>query len=189
MHRFLSTVICSLIFTTVLLCADRESAAQNIAFPDSTETVATLIKLSAPIYPPVARQAHITGDVDLMIAVEKDGTVKSAVVVSGPPLLRSVALESAQHAQFECRRCSKEINPYRLVYTFQIEGDCSCQSKEDSAGHSERDQASPRIAEAQHRVTMTAHIICTCDPVSYVRKRRARNVFTFGDAASNKAAA
>ena len=53
------------------------------------------------------------------------------MAVSGHPLLRAAALDSAQHAQFECRKCSEATTSYRLAYTFQIEGDCSCVPVDD----------------------------------------------------------
>ena len=172
MSRFPSFLTIFLALGAVLPCASGESATQNIVAPDSQPTGVVLIKLSAPVYPPVARQAHITGDVDLMLSIRQDGSIESAVVVSGPPMLRSVALDSAQHAQFECRTCSEAINSYRLVYTFQIDGDCSCIPKESNSNHDEPDHTYPLIAEAEHRVTVTAQIICTCDPASDFRKRR-----------------
>ncbi len=84
------------------------------------------VNVSYPVYPPVARAAHITGDVDVMIGVRKDGSIESAVVVSGPLLLRPAALDSVQGSRFECRNCGEAINNYRLVYTFKLEDDCSC---------------------------------------------------------------
>jgi TonB family protein len=171
MNRILSIPVLTLALTMASACAV-ESAAQSLAIPDSTQTGVALIHLSPPTYPPVARQAHITGDVDLMLAIAQDGTVESAVVVSGSPLLGSAALESAQHARFECRKCSEAINPYRLVYTFQLVDVSSCTPAASNSNYIERDKTYPQIVEAQHRVTITAYSICIIDPASDFRKRR-----------------
>jgi TonB family protein len=160
----------SLVLTAVLSGAARKAMAQNVANSDSPQTGVALVDVSYPIYPPVARQAHITGDVDVTIAVRKDGSVESAQVVSGPLLLRPAALDSVQRSRFECRNCGDAINNYRLVYTFKIEGDCSCDPTDGNSN--QQNQPHPEITEAQHRVTVTAHITCTCDPASDFKKRR-----------------
>jgi TonB-like protein len=171
MGRLLSIPVLSLALTMASACAV-ESAAQSLAIPESTQPGVALINLTAPIYPPEARKAHVTGDVDLMLAIAQDGTVVSAAVVSGSPLLRSAALESAQHARFECRICSEPTNPYRLVYTFQLEDVSSCTPAASNSNHIERDKTYPQIVDAQHRITITAYIICISDPASDFRKRR-----------------
>jgi TonB family protein len=170
MSRFLTTLMFCLVFAAVLLGAARKAMSQNVANSDSPQTGVALVNVSYPIYPPVAREAHITGDVEVMIGVRKDGSVESAIVASGPPLLRPAALDSVQRSRFECRNCNEEINNCRLVYTFKIEGDCSCDPRDGNSN--QRDQPYSQITEAQHRVTVTAHTICTCDPASDFKKRR-----------------
>lgn len=121
MTGFLTTLIFSLALTTIWPRTVVESTTQNPATPKNSQTGVILVKLSAPIYPPAARTARISGDVDLMLIVRQDGSVGSVAVVSGSPMLTAAAVGSAQHTQFECRKCSEAENRYRLVYTFQIE--------------------------------------------------------------------
>ena len=78
-----------------------------------------LTKLANPMYPPLARQARIAGDVELALEIRTDGTVQSATVVKGHALLAQSALDSARHSQFECRNCT-ETEAVQLVYTFQL---------------------------------------------------------------------
>jgi hypothetical protein len=40
-----------------------------------------------PVYPPIAKQAHISGTVVLHCIIGKDGSVQQLEFVSGPPLL------------------------------------------------------------------------------------------------------
>jgi protein TonB len=60
-------------------------------------------------YPPLARQANITGDVELKLEIRKDGSIQSASVVSGHPMLTQAALNSAQRSHFECRGCEDGV--------------------------------------------------------------------------------
>jgi len=72
---------------------------------EAPETRVKLVKLSPLRYPPLARQARITGDVRVEVLIGTDGTVESAKMISGHLLLKQAAIESAQKSQFECRRC------------------------------------------------------------------------------------
>jgi len=177
MSRFFSILIVAFVLAAVLPHTVVESLAQDLT--DSPQTRVVLTKLSAPIYPPVARAAHVTGDVDLMLAIRQDGSIESAVVIGGPPMLRPAALESVQHTRFECRECSEKLNSYRLVYTFQIEGDCGCETapKESNSNSGAHDETYPRVTQAQNRVTVTAYIICICDPASLRKNRSMKRLY------------
>ncbi|MGA3090215.1 MAG: TonB family protein [Terriglobales bacterium] len=43
-------------------------------------------------YPPLARQANITGDVELKLEIRKNGSIQSVSVVNGHPMLTQAAL-------------------------------------------------------------------------------------------------
>jgi TonB family protein len=75
-----------------------------------------VISLFNPAYPPLARQARIYGDVELKVGVRKDGSIQSAVAVSGHPMLTQAALNSAQQSRYECRKCNDEVTFYSLTY-------------------------------------------------------------------------
>lgn len=42
-----------------------------------------LIKRTEPLYPPIARAAHVTGDVKIRVVIGLDGHVKSTTVQAG----------------------------------------------------------------------------------------------------------
>lgn len=148
----------------LFLVSHKTCAAQNLPRADSPPNGVVLTKLVQPIYPPVARAAHVTGDVDLVLTIRPDGAVDSVEVASGHPLLKESAVTSARQSQFECRRCTEPFNEYRLVYTFNVEGECECEPKETSPIKREPQQAFPQIPDAQHRVTVVAQVLCFCDP-------------------------
>lgn len=150
----------------VFLVSHKTYAAQDLSGADSPQNAVVLTKLVQPIYPPLARAAHITGDVDLVITVRSNGDVDSVVVASGHPLLKDSAVTSARQSQFECRGCTEQFNEYRLVYTFHIEGECECEPRETPSIKREPQQAYPQFPNAQHRVTVVAQLVCICDPVA-----------------------
>jgi TonB family protein len=55
---------------------------------------AKLITSVPPVYPNIARQARISGTVELQVVIDPAGHIQSANVVSGHPLLRQAALDS-----------------------------------------------------------------------------------------------
>lgn len=160
---------CALLF----LVTHKTCAAQGVSGSDGPQNGVVLTKLVQPIYPPVARAARITGDVDLVLTVRPDGAVDS-VDASGHPLLGESAVISARQSRFECRGCTEQFNKYRLVYTFNIEGECECEPRETASIKKEPQQAYPQFPDAQHHVTVVAQVFCTCDPLG--TKIRVRSV-------------
>jgi protein TonB len=57
---------------------------------------AKLIRQPRPVYPPLAKQARISGVVHLAAVIGKDGNVINLAVISGHPLLIPSALEAVQ---------------------------------------------------------------------------------------------
>jgi protein TonB len=57
---------------------------------------AKLIKKVIPMYPPLARQARVSGTVQLVGVIAKDGTIQQLQVVSGHPLLVRAALDAVR---------------------------------------------------------------------------------------------
>ncbi|MFN6962770.1 MAG: energy transducer TonB [Pyrinomonadaceae bacterium] len=58
------------------------------------------LSLPKPVYPPAARAVRAEGTVVVQITVDETGSVISAEAVSGHPLLRPAAVESARGAKF-----------------------------------------------------------------------------------------
>jgi protein TonB len=57
---------------------------------------AKLLKKVIPVYPPLARQARVSGTVQLIGVIAKDGTIQQLQVVSGHPLLIKSALDAVR---------------------------------------------------------------------------------------------
>jgi periplasmic protein TonB len=57
---------------------------------------AKLIRQPQPVYPQIARQARISGTVELSAIIGEDGRIEQLSVVSGHPLLRQAALDAVK---------------------------------------------------------------------------------------------
>jgi protein TonB len=53
------------------------------------------------VYPLQAQQAHVEGTVVLSAVIGKDGSVQSAKVVSGPPLLTQAAVDAVKRWRYK----------------------------------------------------------------------------------------
>jgi len=60
-----------------------------------------LIQQAPPVYPPLAKQARISGVVHLNVIIGKDGTVQNLTVASGHPLLVPAAMEAVKQWVYE----------------------------------------------------------------------------------------
>jgi periplasmic protein TonB len=64
-------------------------------------TAASIITQTRPVYPPLARQARIQGNVVLHAIIDKDGRVAQLEVVSGHPLLVQAALDAVKQWRYK----------------------------------------------------------------------------------------
>ncbi|HZU09516.1 MAG TPA: energy transducer TonB [Pseudacidobacterium sp.] len=53
-----------------------------------------------PVYPAIAKEAHISGTVVVQAMIAKDGSIQHVQVISGPPLLRQAALDAIARARY-----------------------------------------------------------------------------------------
>ena len=59
------------------------------------QTVNPVVKVD-PVYPPLARQARISGTVRFTVRIAKDGSIQGIQLVSGHPLLVAAAHEAVK---------------------------------------------------------------------------------------------
>ena len=166
-----------LVAAVVLCTANVESLAQSAASSNVAQDGPAIIKLSQPPYPPLARQAHITGDTEILLTIGQDGVIESVIAVSGHPMLRQAALESAQQSQYECRNCREPVTSYRLVYTFQLAWRNCCTAADSISMKSQQDRPYPRVEQSQNHVTVVDQIECACDPAGQSGKVRFAKCF------------
>jgi periplasmic protein TonB len=82
---------------------------------------AKLIRRVVPVYPPLARQARISGTVRLMGVIAKDGTMQQLQLVSGHPLLVDAAMSAVRQWVYRPTLLSGQpvevIAPIDVVFT------------------------------------------------------------------------
>jgi protein TonB len=54
-----------------------------------------------PIYPPIAKAAHVGGTVVLHAIIAKNGTIQSLSAVSGPDMLKGAALDAVRQWRYK----------------------------------------------------------------------------------------
>jgi len=62
---------------------------------------AKLVNQVRPIYPPLAKQARISGTVRLHAIISKDGSIQQLEMVSGHPLLVQAALDAVRQWRYQ----------------------------------------------------------------------------------------
>ena len=65
-----------------------------------TVIAANLLRQVTPIYPPIAKTAHISGTVVLHAIISKDGTIEQLEYISGPPLLMKNAMDAVRQWRY-----------------------------------------------------------------------------------------
>jgi TonB family protein len=153
------------------LCAFSVSWAQSLQKPGQTLQGAVVTNLSPLIYPALARQTGTTGNVVLELRIQPNGSVASATLISGHPLLSAAALENAQHSQFVCNDCGEEMHSYRFVYTFEL-ASTDKGSEKDKLTSIDPQHPSLRITQSVGQVVVADAPFSTVDMGPDVRKVR-----------------
>jgi len=86
---------------------------RGITAPDKVVNV-------APVYPPLARSAHIEGYVILETVIDVSGNVTSVTVLRGHPMLDQAALDAVQQWKFTPARLNDEAIPVVMTVTVQF---------------------------------------------------------------------
>lgn len=150
-----------------LTCAVVESLVQNEPNSSSRQEDVVLTELSKPVYPRLAKQARVQGDVVLKVVVRRDGTVEVAEAISGPAMLIQATLDSAKNSRFDCSSCTETLTLFRMVYTFETvspEFDANCEAKPDATY--------PLVSQSRNHVTVIDQSIGICDPIETIAKVR-----------------
>jgi TonB family protein len=85
----------------MLFCALH--AYSQIAFTKTTESSLRdhLLQHDDALYPPIAKAAHIEGDVVMMISIDKSGKVTAVQATNGPAMLRGAAMDAVRKWMFK----------------------------------------------------------------------------------------
>jgi TonB family protein len=81
--------------------------------------VANLIKKVDPVYPPLAMQARISGQVRFAVIIGKDGTIQNVQLVSGHPLLVAAATDAVK--QYAYKPTLLNGNPVEVITQVDVD--------------------------------------------------------------------
>jgi TonB family protein len=178
-----------LLFVALGACSTGHAQAvvpQTAAPSDAPRFDVVLNNVYPPVYPPLARQARIMGDVKILVGVRQDGTVASAEVVSGHPMLKQAALDSAQKSTFLCRECAGAVTSFTVTYTFGTridldDPDCGSSTRRRAAKCFGLPARNPAVGQTLD------HVIILADPplVEAETSRQGRESFGRGGAHSD----
>jgi TonB family protein len=163
----LTALLFQLLSFAAFASAQAESAQTNAA---STPAHIQLLQRVPPTYPPVARQARIQGPVVLDVVIGTDGSVSSATVVSGHPLLVQSALDAVKQWKYEPYvldgRAVEVRTQITVQFALQTNGEPNtaeraAQSEGNYVDMSEVTQRSKTGCPISHNPAMQGDAICT----------------------------
>jgi TonB family protein len=102
--RQLFSLWMALAAATAMVCAPTATAQKDSKTQQDSKDGELTRKAKtrvAPVYPDVARRMSVTGTVKLAVVVAPNGTVKSAKVIGGHPVLVNAAVDAMKRWQFE----------------------------------------------------------------------------------------
>jgi TonB family protein len=76
-----------------------------------------LLVSSAPIYPVMARQARVEGQVTIEAVIDTNGKLTNMTVVSGPPLLHQAAIDSLRTWKYQAGYLNEKPVPTKTSIT------------------------------------------------------------------------
>jgi TonB family protein len=81
---------------------------------------ATLLSSVAPLYPQMARNQRLSGDVKIDALIGADGRVSSMKVISGPALLHQAAVDAVRQWKYRAATLNGQQVPMHLTVTVQF---------------------------------------------------------------------
>ena len=78
------------------------------------------LELPKPVYPRIAAAAHASGEVQVQLIIDIDGTVIAAAAVSGHPLLQAASVAAARGARFSPTKLNGEPVKVTGVITYHF---------------------------------------------------------------------
>jgi hypothetical protein len=103
----------------ILLAALGPSASSNITMKASQpKHYPNLVSAEMPLYPSIARSAHITGTVEVEIDLERGSVVAARLKSSSSPLLANPSMTNVKTWRFD----SNDPASFTVIYVYEIKG-------------------------------------------------------------------
>lgn len=78
------------------------------------------LELPKPVYPAIARAAHASGEVQVQVLIDIDGTVIAAAAINGHPLLQAASVTAARGTRFSPTKYKGEPVKVTGVLTYNF---------------------------------------------------------------------
>ena len=152
-----------------------DTASEGALSQQGSKKHAILVTFSQPVYPPLAKQANIYGDVSVAVTVRADG--KTGVALErGHPMLAKAALDSAKATRFECQACDADV-PYQLLYSFRlVRGNDCCSAWSVPAKVTLEPESRGEDGRQAQQITIETEEVCLCDPPAQLTKKTHRSL-------------
>jgi TonB family protein len=95
-------------------------AAESAVTPSAPLTPARLLSSVQPIYPSLAKQAHIEGTVTIEAQIDAAGGVTGMKVLSGPQMLRDAATSAVRKWKFQPARLGDQPTPISVILSVRF---------------------------------------------------------------------
>jgi protein TonB len=81
---------------------------------------ARIISSISPVYPSLAKNQHIDGDIRIDALIDANGRVSAMKVVSGPVLLHQAAMDALRQWKYQPATLDDKPVPIHLMVTMQF---------------------------------------------------------------------
>lgn len=106
---------------TGLVVGNKEPAAPAASLPVGGEVKqAKLISSVQPIYPTLAKNQHVSGNVTIDALIDATGRVTTMKIVSGPTLLHQAAMDALKQWKYQPATLDGKTVPMHLTVTLQF---------------------------------------------------------------------
>jgi protein TonB len=99
----------------------KQPAAPEMPLPIGGDVKpAKLISSVSPVYPALAKNQHVSGDVRLDALIDANGRVTTMKIISGPTLLHQAAMDSLRQWKYQPAVLDGKPVPMHLTVTLQF---------------------------------------------------------------------
>jgi hypothetical protein len=152
------------------------ASGQSFMPESATSPTVVIADLSPLSYPPLARAAHVWGDVIVLVNLRRDGFADSATVLSGPQMLRQVALESALKTRLKCDDCAGSPATSQIVYKFELGEAIYCSQSVEPSKDGKPERPYPQLTYTSNVVNVYDRPFGTCDYAADIESTRTRSI-------------
>jgi hypothetical protein len=122
--------------------------------------------LEAKFYPPIAKAAHVSGQVILLARFDHDGNATVSRIVSGPAMLRPMAQSYIEASKAKPSTGSRECP---IIVTFKLAAPTGCEMAPEPA--------TPFSQSDPQHVVINGQAMMICDPTSTITRKKRFGIF------------